>query len=110
MEDIFGLTTRVDYTVKSITNVADFVSYEKHRGTWGGGLELYWLDVEYKDKKYVVQVPFRYYKELDDVGIVPVRMEVLSILSQSDGSQMTVISYMCLDEEVLKDVLKQQSK
>ena len=110
VEDIFGLTTRVDYKVKSISNVADFVSYEKHRGTWGGGLELYWLDVEYKDKKYVVQVPFKYYKELDDIGIVPVSMEVLTITNQADGANLTVISYMCLDEKVLQEVLKQQNK
>lgn len=110
LEDIYGLTTRVDYTVSSISNVADFVSYEKHRGTWGGGLELYWLDVEYKNNNYVIQVPFKYYKELDDIGIVPVKMEVLSIQGVSSSETLTVISYMSLDEETLKDILKQQAK
>lgn len=110
LEDLYGLTTRVDYTVEKISNVADFVSYEKHRGTWGGGLELYWLDAEYKNQHYVVQVPFEYYKELDDVGIVPVKMEVLTIKGSAEGETLTVISYMCLDAETLKDILKQQSK
>lgn len=110
IEDIYGLTTRVDYTVNSISEVADFVSYEKHRGTWGGGLELYWLDATYKNSHYVIQVPFEYYKELDDTGIVPVRMEVLTINGSTPDEKLTVISYMCLDEEVLKDILKDQSK
>lgn len=110
VEDLYGLTTRVDYTVSSISNIADFVSYEKHRGTWGGGLELYWLDADYKGNHYVVQVPFQYYKELDDTGIVPVKMEVLTIDGSTPDEKLTVISYMCLDEETLKDILKTQSK
>lgn len=110
VEDIYGLTTRVDYNVKRITSVADFVSYEKHRGTWGGGLELYWLNATYKNQKYVVQVPFQYYKELDDVGIIPVKMEVLTIEGSVEGEELTVISYMCLDEKVLSDILKNQAK
>ena len=110
VEDLYGLTTRVDYTVKNISSVADFVSYTKHRGTWGGGLELYWLDVNYKDRKYVVQVPFQYYKELDEIGIVPVKMEVLTVEGSANGDVLTVISYMSLDEATLKEVLKSQSK
>lgn len=110
VQDLYGLSTRVDYTVDKISYVADFVSYTKHRGTWGGGLELYWLDAEYKGNQYVVQVPFKYYKELDDAGIVPVKMEVLSIQGSAQGEMLTVISYMSLDEEVLKDILKNQGK
>lgn len=109
-EDIHGLTTRVDYTVKSINYIADFVSYEKRRGTWGGGLELYWLDATYQGNKYVVQIPFQYYKELSETGIIPVKMEVLSIAGSTEGQTLNVISYMMLDEETLKDILKQQSK
>lgn len=110
IEDVYGLTTRVDYTVNRISSVADFVSYTKHRGTWGGGLELYWLDAEYKGSKYVIQVPFEYYKELDDMGIVPVRMEVLTIEGSTPTENLTVISYMCLDEEVLQDILDEQAR
>lgn len=110
LQDINGLTTRVDYTVSSITNISDFVSYTKHRGTWGGGLELYWLDAEYQGTKYVIQVPFKYYKELADEGIVPVSVEILTIPSPSGDENLHVASYMCLDEKVLKDVLKNQNK
>lgn len=107
-KDLYNLTLNVDYTVSEISNVSDFVSYEKHRGTWGSGLELYWLDVDYKGRKYVIQVPFDYYKELDEIGIVPVKMEVLEIEQGVDT--LYVISYMCLDEDTLKAVLKSQSK
>lgn len=110
LKDIYGLTLRVDYTVAEIQNAADFVSYTKHRGTWGGGLELYWLDCTYKDAQYSVQVPFKYYKELDDTGIVPVKMEVLRIKSETSNDYLTVISYMCLDEQTLKSILKTQTK
>lgn len=110
VQDIHGLTTRVNYTVKSINYIADFVQYTKKRGTWGGGLELYWLDATYKDNHYVVQIPFQYYKELDEVGIIPVKMEVLTVQGSTADQNLTVISYMTLDENTLKDILKQQSK
>lgn len=109
LEDINGLTMRVEYTVNNIVYSTDFVNYTKCRGTWGGGLELYWLDCTYKDNKYVVQVPFSYYKELDDTGIVPVKMEVLYI-KQPTGDVLTVISYMELDEATLQTFLKAQAK
>lgn len=109
-KDIHGLTIQVGYTVQSITNVADFVSYTKQRGTWGGGLELYWLDAEYQGNKYVVQVPFKYYKELADEGIIPVKMEVLTIEGSTPQQTLNVISYMTLDETTLKSILKQQGK
>ena len=107
VKDIYGLSTRVDYTVSEIMEISDFVSYTKHRGTFGGGLEIYWLDAVYKETKYVIQVPFKYYKELDDTGIVPVKMEVLRVPSGSDT--LTIVSYMCLDEKTLQTVLKSQS-
>lgn len=111
VKDLYGLTTRVDYNVSQIQSAADFVNYTKYRGTWGGGLELYYLDCTYKNAHYVVQIPFRFYKELDDTGIVPVKMEVLRIAdSSSTTGYLTIISYMCLDEETLNTILKSQNK
>lgn len=109
LEDLYGLTTSVEYNVREIKSATDFVSYTKYRGTWGGGLELYWLNVDYKGRAYVIQVPFKYYKELTDTGIVPVKMEVLKIRGSAD-EDLTVISYMALDEETLASVLKTQAK
>lgn len=108
-KDLYGLTLRVDYTVSKIQTASDFVNYKKCRGTWGGGLELYYLDVDYKGNKYVIQVPFKYYKELEETGIIPVKMEVLRVKSETDDSYLSVISYMSLDEKTLSQVMKSQS-
>lgn len=107
LKDVYGLSTRVDYDVSSIDTITDFVNYEKHRGTWGGGVELYWLDATYKNTPYIIQVPFKFYKELDDIGIVPVKMEVLRIppSTNGDANERTIISYMTLDEETLENLL-----
>ena len=108
LKDVYNLSVRVDYEVDDIDSVTDFVNYTKCRGTWGGGLELYWLDATYKNTHYIVQIPFKYYKELDDTGIVPVKMEVLrinTIGSATDGER-TIVSYMTLDEATLKTLLK----
>lgn len=107
-KDIYGLTLRVNFEVSAIQSAVDMVNYTKHRGTWGGGLELYYLDVTYNNSKYVMQIPFEYYKELDDTGIVPVKMEVLRVKSETDDSYLTVISYMELDEATLTTILRSQ--
>ncbi len=108
LEDLFGLSLRVDYTVSKIENITDFVNYQKKRGTWGNGLEIYYLDATYKGAKYFIQVPYKYYKELDDTGIVPVNMEVLRINSNTGTSddERVVISYMKLDSKTLESVKK----
>lgn len=108
LKDVYGLSVRVDYEVSDIDYVTDFVNYKKHRGTWGGGLELYWLEATYKDIPYIIQIPFKYYKELDDVGIVPVKMEVLriNVIGSTSGNERTIVSYMTLDEATLKTLLK----
>lgn len=110
VKDLYGLTLQTDYTVSAIQSAADLVNYKKCRGTWGGGIELYYLDVIYRDTKYVIQVPFKYYKELDDEGIVPVKMEVLRIKSATSDDYLSVISYMTLDEDTLKSILKAQAR
>lgn len=110
LKDLYGLSMQVAYDVDSIYNATDFVTYTKARGTWGGGLEFYYLDAEYKGRKYVVQVPFKYYKELDDIGTVPVKIEVLHISGTTEEDDRTVISYMTLDEEVLETVMKSSKK
>lgn len=109
LKDISGLSLNAKYTVSDISEVPTFVSYTKHRGTSSAGMELYWLDATYRDRSYVIQVPFKYYKELDEMGIVPVKAEVLSITGETAELNRTIISYMSLDEETLKTVLDAQS-
>ena len=110
LEDLFGLSLRVDYTVSKIETITDFVNYEKKRGTWGGGLEVYYLDATYHGNKYFVQVPYKYYKELEDTGIVPVSMEVLRINSNTGTRHDETVgdSYMKLDSKTLESVMKKK--
>lgn len=89
VKNLEGEYVKVDYTVSRIDTKDDFVNYKKYRTVTGTGVELYWLDVVYKERSYTITVPFKVYKELDDVGIVPVTMEVLVLTDNSE-----IISYM----------------
>lgn len=89
VKNLEGEDVKVDYTVSRIDTKDDFVNYKKYRTVTGTGVELYWLDVVYKERSYTITVPFKVYKELDDVGIVPVTMEVLVLTDNSE-----IISYM----------------
>ncbi len=65
------------------------VNYEKFRATTGEGLELFWLDIIYKEKEYRAQIPYYIYVQLEDKGIIIVNMEVLTLV---DGG--TMITFM----------------
>lgn len=68
-----------EYKIDSIYTTIDFISYTKKRATSDDGIELYWLDAEYKGKKAKVQVPFSIFKELDPVGVTVVEVEVVRV-------------------------------
>lgn len=93
--DLNGNELDENYVVSSREVVTDYVNYEKKRGVTSEGLELYWLDVTYKDKPYVIQVPYQTWVNLDSKGTTVVDAEVLNI---DDGSQ--VISYMQLKGDI----------
>ena len=93
--DLNGNKIDSNYVVASREVVTDYVNYEKKRGITSNGLELYWLDVTYKDNPYVIQVPYQTWSNLDSKGTTVVDMEVLNI---DDGSQ--VISYMQLKGDI----------
>ncbi len=58
------------------------------------GMEMYWIDVTYRKKKYRLQVPFYYFKDFEEEGICRVEIEVLDL---ENGSQ--IISYMHVIDE-----------
>lgn len=100
--DINGNPIPDNYEVKQIKYETDFVNYEKRRGVTGDGMELLWLDAEYKGIPYSVQVPFKIWKELDPKGITVVSMEVLYL----DGDAK-VISHMAVKENY-KELLEKR--
>lgn len=67
------------FEIASYTTVTDFVSYKKKRSVMADGVELYWLDAEYKGKPAIVQVSLKVFKELDEVGIIPVDVEIVQV-------------------------------
>lgn len=88
-EDFEGNQVPLNYEVSSISFVNDMVNYEKFRATTGEGLELFWLDIIYKEKEYRAQIPYYIYVQLEDKGIIVVNMEVLTL---ADGG--TMITFM----------------
>ena len=89
LKDLTGKDISAVYSVKSREYVKAHVSYTAKRAIIDEGMEMYWIDVKYKKKKYRVQVPFYYFKDFDDSGICRVEIEVLTL---ENGGQ--VISYM----------------
>lgn len=89
IKDLNGKDVSAVYSVKSRDYVKAHVSYTAKRAIMDEGMELYWIDVVYKKKKYRVQVPFYYFKDFDDTGICRVEIEVLTL---ENGGQ--IISYM----------------
>lgn len=97
VKDLNGLSLIQNYTVTEIKTVTDFINYKKHRAITDDGMELLWLEADYKGKSYRVTVPFSIYKELDAEGITVVDMEVLDL-----GNGSTIISYMKVREDYKK--------
>lgn len=104
LKDINGSQIPKHYEVKKINYETDFVSYTKKRGVTGDGVELLWLDAEYKGNPYVIQVPFKVWKELDETGITVVNMEVLTI-----DKNLKVISNMQVKDNY-KEIMEKGEK
>ena len=102
ISDVNGNKIPKDFVVQRVSDETDFVNYVKRRGMTGDGIELLWLDAQYKGIPYSVQVPFKIWKELDQQGITVVDMEVLYL---EDGSK--VISYMKVKDNY-KEILEEK--
>lgn len=89
LKDINGVDISAVYNITSRDYVYDYVSYVAKRGIIDDGMEIYWLEADYKGRKYRIQVPFLYFKDFDEKGVCRVQIEVLNI--EGGGK---VISYM----------------
>ena len=93
LKDLQGVSIPVDYTVTEINYVRDYVNYTKRRASVDEGMELYWIDIVYNNKKYKCTIPFWRYKAMKDEGICIVEMEVLSLEGGAKViSNMVVVS------------------
>lgn len=94
-----------NYKIREIKTVQDFINYTKYRAITDKGMEFYWLETMYKDKKYKVQVPFAIYKELEKKGITVVDVEVTVL---EDGSE--VVTYMNVRKDAKTLLEKDEDK
>lgn len=79
IKDLNGVDVKAVYSPKSYNYVFDYVNYEKRRAIMDDGMELYWLDITYHNKKYRCTTPFYIYKSLSDEGICKVKIELLTV-------------------------------
>ena len=83
-----------NYNVKYINTKRDYVNYKKHRSVMDKGLEVYWFDVLYLNKHYIMQVPYKYFNEMREEGIIEVDLEVLTL---DDGAEIISNMQIALD-------------
>lgn len=101
ISDVNGNKIPKDFVVQRIADETDFVNYIKRRGMTGDGIELLWLEAQYKGIPYTIQVPFKIWRELDPQGITVVDMEVMYL---ENGAK--VVSFMSVKpnyKEILED-------
>lgn len=89
IKDLNGSAIPAVYNVATRTYVRDFANYEAKRAIIADGMEMYWLEILYKDKPYRCQVPYYVFKDLDTTGICVVEIELLTL----EGGEQ-VISFM----------------
>lgn len=89
IKDLNGNDIPAVYNVANRSYVKDFVNYEAKRAILADGMEMYWLEMQYKNKPYRCQVPYYVFKDLETTGICVVEIEVLTL----EGGEQ-VISYM----------------
>lgn len=92
LKDLNEKPVETNYKIASIETVRDYVDYEKKRAIMDDGMEIYWLDLTYKGKKYRMQVPLSLFQSLtSEKHITLVDIELTTL---DNGSQL--ITYMSM--------------
>lgn len=105
VKDLKGKPVAENYDIANIKTVIDFISYKKNRAVTGEGVELYWLDATYKGKPAKVQVPLSIFKELDEVGVTVVDVEIAEVYDGNNNYQEIATSFSV--NPSYKEVLEQ---
>lgn len=66
-----------------ITVVRDGVSYVKHRAVTADGIEIYWLEGEFKGKACMFTIPYSIYQVIQPEGVIDVEVEVVTDANDS---------------------------
>lgn len=89
IKDLNGYDIPAVYEVSGRSYFRDFANYEAKRAILADGMEMYWLEIVYKEKPYRCQVPFYIFKDLETTGICVVEIELLTL----EGGEQ-IISFM----------------
>lgn len=92
LKDLNEKPIDIHYKISSIETVRDYADYEKKRAIMDDGMEIYWLDLTYKGKKYRMQVPLAQFIALESekhIALVDIELTTLE-----DGNQL--ITYMSI--------------
>ena len=89
IKDLNGYDIPAVYEVSSRSYIKDFANYEAKRAILADGMEMYWLEITYKEKPYRCQVPFYIFKDLETTGICVVEIELLTL----EGGEQ-IVSFM----------------
>lgn len=89
VQSLQGVDENVNYKVRSSKTVRDFVSYKKHRGVVGSGVEFYWLEGTYKGQTCIIPTSYQIFHQLDEEGQTVVDVEVLTLEDNQE-----VVTYM----------------
>lgn len=109
VKDLNSLPVNEFYQIEEIYTTVDFISYEKKRAITDEGIELYWLEALYKGKKAKVQVPFRIFKELDEVGVTVVDVEVVRVRPEQRGVVQEIVTGFSVNPDY-KKILEQSRR
>jgi hypothetical protein len=77
VKDLSGADVKEIFVDRTVTLIRDFVSYVKHRAVTDEGIELYWLEGDYKGKKCKMDIKYNHFKTLADTGVVMCDIEVV---------------------------------
>lgn len=78
-KDFLNTDAKENYTEPiEIVNVKDSVSYVKHRTITDEGMDMYWVDAQYKGKKTQFTIPYSVYQSLAPEGVMDVTVETVT--------------------------------
>jgi len=61
-----------------IDNARDSMSYTRHRAVTAPGVEVYWLEGEFRGRRIVTTIPYALYQLLPPSGVVAIDVEVVT--------------------------------
>lgn len=85
LRDINGNSLPEMWEAKTITYINDIVQYKKYRAVTGSGVELYWLEGEYRGQSCRIIVPYTYFRNFENEGGVVCKIEVVET---TDGQRV----------------------